>query len=299
MAVSQLDPSWWKQNAPKSIATGEVQKALADVAKLKTGLKKDRNPEAYFKGLDKLIKTAIPKDEAAAKKGNDKDAAKVLGQVKSAAESEIDELSKQLLTVVSTAGKGTLPGSSGGIAVPEPKEVQTAAPGGGGEVDTIVNLAKGAWEIIKENAPSATAKTAYCQAMPSKAPPGWEELSGWQSKSAEWGYQCDTNLDAIFGTGPTIDIKFHLEYDWGGRSSKVAGLFLNNYTVWCKSIDVGWGWTVNVDATTQGNPKNIGSEGKPVGAIQLRVALKVASKLQDFGQEWGFTCGGDGSFKVS
>jgi hypothetical protein len=300
MASTQLDPNWWKQNAPDSIATGEVQKALEELVKLKANLKKEKDPANYFKGLEKIAKTAVPKDEQAAKKKNDKDAPKVLAEIKKAAEEARKDATKQLLT---GTGEVSSPGGNSGVPVPLPKEASEmeAAPGGGGTevVDTIVNLAKAAWEIVKDNAPSASANTSYCQAMPSKAQLSWEDLSGWKTASDDWGFRWKTNFDDLLGLGPTIIIDFHLEYDWNGQSSKTAGLFLNNFTVWCKEFHAGWGWTVNVDATTQGNAKNIGSEDKPVGAIQLRVALKVTSKLQDFGKEWAITCGGDGSRRVS
>lgn len=311
MANASLDLDWWKKNAPDSIAKGEVQKALTDLGKLKASLKKDKDPTDFVKGVEKLLKTAIPKDEAAGKKGKDaKDVSKVLGQLKGAAEEAMSETNDQFLGIGKIGGGA--PSGRSGIAVPKPdlaeatsagKESGDDEGGGGGgggvSVSDIVNLAKATWEIVKDNAPSAAAKTCYCQAMPSKKQLSWEQLSGWQTATSDWAWTMNTQFDDLFGTGPHIAVDLHLEYDFGGRSSKTAGLFLNNFTVWCKKIEVGWGWTVNIDATTQGNPKNIGSEKAPVGAIQLRVALQVQSKLAVRGVEWGLTAGGDGSFRAS
>jgi hypothetical protein len=309
MAVTPLDTSWWKKNATESIANGEVQKALADLAKLKADLGKGSDPTAYLKGLEKLVKTAIPKDEAAAKKGKDKDSGKVLAQVKSEAEDQLKNVHKSALTLVSLAGTGALPAGQGGVSVPTPEgggdnsakaSAKSAAPGGGGvSVDEIVNLGKAAWEIVKDNRPNATAKSAYCQAMPSKKQLSWEELAGWKTSSQDWQRAWQTKLSEWTGGSANIVIKFHLEYDWNGQSKKAAGLFLNNFTVWCRSVDAPWGISVDVDATTQGAPKNIGTQAKPVGAVQLRVALQVKSLLQVATEQIGLTCGGDGSLRVS
>jgi hypothetical protein len=310
MAGSPLDLGWWKQNAPDSIATGEIQKALADLGKLKASMGKDLNPTAYLKGLEKLVKNALPKDEQTAKKGKDKDSGKVLAQIKSAAEEQLKSVEQNAVMLVSTKSSGSAPSGKAGIAVPTVEvaenrlqanaKASNGAPAGASvSVDEIVNLGKAAWEIVKENRPSATAKSSFCQAMPSKKQLSWEQLAGWKTHSADWECAWITKLADIFGGGPNIVVKLHLEFDWNGQSSKAAGLFLNNYTAWCRSVDVPWGWDVDVDATTQGNPKNIGTEKKPIGAIQLRVAVQAKSHLQVSAEQWGITCGGDGSLRVS
>src|ERR1700722_1099133 len=83
MAKAQLDPDWWKQNAPKSIKDGEVHDALAEVAKHGANLEKSGDPSVYLKALDKL-KAAIGKDEATANKAKDKDALALLADLKKA-----------------------------------------------------------------------------------------------------------------------------------------------------------------------------------------------------------------------
>ena len=310
MASIQLDSNWWKKNAPESISNGEVQAALDDLGKIRANLKKDKDPANYFKALEKVAKTAAPKDEALAKKKGDKEALKVLAQLKKVAEDERSHTEELLLTGDGEdAGK---PGSRSGMAVPDVKvddaesgrEAVRASGGegggkGGGAVDTIVNLAKETWAIVKDNAPDATAETTYCQAMPEKAQLSWDELYGWKKSSDSWSFQYKTKFYRLFGSGPTVDIDFQLEFLYGGRSDKVPGLFLNNYTVWCKSIDVPWGWTVNVDAKTAGKPFNSGTKDKPVGAIELRVSVKYGTKLTSKSKAWAITCAGDGSQKPS
>ena len=166
------------------------------------------------------------------------------------------------------------------------------------EID-LVNVAKAAWAVVEDGKPNASAKSAYCQAMPSQKQLGWEKLAGWQTKATHWNYQMFTKWDNIWGLDPTIDIDFQLQYDYGGTTADAKGFFLNNFTVWCSKCDVDWGWTVNVDATTQGNPKNVGTVKQPVGALQLRVALEYKSKLQSHAVQWAITCDGKGGFAAA
>ena len=168
-----------------------------------------------------------------------------------------------------------------------------------GTVDTIVNLGKFGWELIKDNKPVASAQTSYCQAMPAKNQLAWEELAGWKTQSFTWPYKMNTYLDNWLGMHPSIDIEFYGEYQYLGESKTVPGQFLNNFTVWCKKCDVDIPWKVNVNAAIVGNPHNIGSHDKPVGAIQLRVMLNRDHPTQALTTQWAFTCGGDGSFRQS
>jgi len=163
----------------------------------------------------------------------------------------------------------------------------------------LVNLGKAAWEIIKDGKPNATAQSAYCQAMPEKKQLAWEELEGWKTKTFKWPFTMKTVWDDWWGSDPTIDIDFFGTYDFGGHNDKTPGSFLNNFSVWCKKCDVDWGWTVNVDATTQGKPKNVGTKDRPVGSLQLRVALEYKSMLESHSVQWAITCDGDGGFTAS
>ncbi|MCI0683374.1 MAG: hypothetical protein L0Y71_14820 [Gemmataceae bacterium] len=309
MPAVQLDPAAWKKNAPASIKTGEVHKALEELAKAKTNLKKEKDPANFFKALEKIAKTAVAKDEQTAKKQNDKEALKALAEIKKAAEAGRGDTEELLLT--GDEGDSTNPSGQSGIPVPEVRgggdamamSDRSGEGGSGGgaaaAVTTIVNTLKEAWAIVKDNAPDATAETTYCQAMPEKSQLAWEELYGWKKAADKWSFQYKTKFYRTFGFGPTVDIDFELGYLWGGRSDKAPGLFLNNYTVWCKSIDVPWGWTVHVDAKTGGKPFNSGSRDKPVGAIELRVSVKYGTKLTSKSKAWAITCAGDGSRQVS
>jgi hypothetical protein len=156
-------------------------------------------------------------------------------------------------------------------------------------VDTIINgLAKG-WEIVKDNRPASSAKGSFCQAIPGNYP--FSKISGWKHTSKSWGL----SFHNLIGE-EICAVEFVLDYQWGGEINGVKGLFLTNFNVWCKSIDVGWGWTMNVDATVSGNPFNAGSKDHPVGAIPLVVSWQLASYLQSKSRSIKITARGNGNY---
>jgi len=83
MAAEPFDPVAWAKDLGDSVAKGgEVKKALDEVASALAKLKKDGDPNAYFKGMEKIAKSAVPNE----KKKADKDAQKDLDELKKAAE---------------------------------------------------------------------------------------------------------------------------------------------------------------------------------------------------------------------
>ncbi|HEX3744334.1 MAG TPA: hypothetical protein VHW09_10405 [Bryobacteraceae bacterium] len=79
MAKVELNPGWWKKNAPKSIAGGEVLKALTEAAP-KMEVEKSGDHASYFKALDK-IKAAVAKDQQIATKAKDAAASAMLTEL--------------------------------------------------------------------------------------------------------------------------------------------------------------------------------------------------------------------------
>ena len=157
--------------------------------------------------------------------------------------------------------------------------------------------AKGLWEIVKDGQPSTSAKTKYVQVMPSKAQVAWDELGGWKKVEFDWNFRKYSKMDQLMGWDPSIDIDLHLEFQWGGQSKKAKGMFLDNFVVWCVKAHADWGWTVNVNASTTGNPVNLKTPQDPVGSIQLQVNLDYHSRLRSESHTWAITAGADGSFK--
>ena len=167
-----------------------------------------------------------------------------------------------------------------------------------GEGIDIVNLAKTAWEIVKDSKASATAQSAYCQAMPSKTQVAWEDMKGWQSTTFDWPFKMYTHADKLFGWDPSIDLMLHGECRFKGQADGTPGLFLDDFRVSCSRIHVDIPWKVNINASVHGNPYNAGSSTL-IGAIQLEVALTYEHPTQSKGVSWRITCLGDGSRKVS
>jgi hypothetical protein len=296
MAVRvQLDSSWWKKNAPESIANGGVAKALVDVSKAQADLEKSANFDGYAKALEK-VRAAITKDEALAKAKKDKEALSLLADAKKAADGQEDEQKKRM--TLKEGGSEGGPSAQGGISVPvlakEAIAMSDEGGGGGGGtkvVDSIVNALDKAWTIIKDNKPDSSAKTSFCQAVPANIP--FNELYDWKSNSQSWSW-IKENLAGM----KVVEAEFHLDYLWNGQTDSVRGLFLNNYNVWCKSIDVAWGFTVNVDATVSGNAYNSGSRDAPVGAIPLLISAQVKGVFQSKATTWKVTCHGNKKLEV-
>ena len=117
MAKAELDPDWWKKNAPKSIAGGQVLGALTEVDK-KSELDKTGDHVGYFRALDKL-KAAIAKDEQLANKAMDKIALTMLTELKAAAAAGKGKTEDHMRHKGDVVAKG-LSGKSG-VAVPELK----------------------------------------------------------------------------------------------------------------------------------------------------------------------------------
>jgi hypothetical protein len=176
------------------------------------------------------------------------------------------------------------------------KEIDMADPS---EIIKLVNEgAKGLWEIVKDGQPSTSAQTKYIQVMPSKTQVDWEELGGWKTKTIDWTFQAYSIADQWFDWDPSIDLALHLEFQYGGQTNKAKGLFLNNFVVWCVKAHADWGWHVNVNASTTGNPVNLKSPQDPVGSIQLLVQLDFNTVRRSGSQTWGVTAGADGSLKA-
>ena len=288
----QLDVAWWNKNAPDSLENGAVSKALGDVTKAQADLEKSANFDGYSKALEK-VRAAISKDEGVAKGKKDKDALALLAEAKKVVDSEEGEQKKKL--TLKDGGTEAGPGGQGGVAVPAlPKNSQAATAmsggdeGGGGTkvVDSIVNALDKAWTIVKDNKPDSSAKSSFCQAVPANIP--FNELYDWKSASTSWSW-IKENLAGI----NVVEAEFQLDYLWNGQTDGVRGLFLNNYNVWCKSIDVAWGFTVNVDATVSGNAFNSGTKEAPVGAIPLLISAQVKGVFQSKAKTWKVTCHGN------
>jgi hypothetical protein len=117
MAKVELNPDWWKKNAPQSIAKGTVAAALAEVLK-KQDTAKTGDHKGYVQALDKL-KAAASKDEALAKTAKDNAALALLAELKKTADAHEDKSEGHFKFKGDIVAKGL--GGKNGVAVPELK----------------------------------------------------------------------------------------------------------------------------------------------------------------------------------
>src|SRR5207245_6651230 len=96
--------------------------------------------------------------------------------------------------------------------------------GGGPSLGDVVNVAKTAWEIMKDGRPVVNATTDFANAVPSGVP--WSALTGWalEPMALRWRYHTENAL----GFNDT-DIYFKLKWHYNGRHSG-HGPFINPAT---------------------------------------------------------------------
>lgn len=165
--------------------------------------------------------------------------------------------------------------------------------GGGADVaGVIINGAQTAWDIVKDNRPQATAQTKFCQAVPDNIP--WNQLHGWRTNSKSFRMRAE-NLLGI----EVVNCAFTVTYQYDGRSSRAAGRFLNNYSIYCTSADVSWGFSVDANASVQGNAFNSGTEANPVGAVPLHFSFSIGAVFQNRTRGALLTAHGDRKLEVA
>jgi hypothetical protein len=294
--TAQLDATWWKKNAPDSLADGEVAVALGTYSRNKSQLEKNGDVKAFTKSVEDL-KKSIQKEQQSAKKAKDKEGEKLLSDLGTLAEEEMKQTDGHL----KTKSESGAPAAEGGqkIALAAEANGATAASGGnpgkdgGGGADVagaIINGLDKAWSIVKDGAPQSSAKRSACQAVPDNVK--FTDLSGWQQRSAEWKYK-RTNLLGV----DTVKLDFHLSYRFGGQTSSVPGVFLTDYGVYADA-EVLWGYSVDVDANAR-NPFNSGSRDSAVGAIELLLTVQSKTVLENITKNWQITCHGNGKRDVA
>jgi hypothetical protein len=298
MAKAQLDPTWWKKNAPQSLAAGAIGGALGNFSKIKASLEKNGDVKSFTKCVEDL-KKAIGKDQQSAKKAKDKEGEKILLELASLAD-EAKQQAEGHLEIKSASGA---PSSEGGqkIALAALAKGAKAAsedggkggkPGGGGAdaVGAIVNALDKAWQIVKDGAPQSSAKRSACQAVPDNV--AFTDLYGWQQRATEWQYKATNKLGI-----DTVVLDFKLSYRYGGQTDAFPGVFLTDYGVYADA-EVLWGYSVDVDANAR-NPHNSGGRDSAVGAIELLLSVQTKTVLKNATTNWQITCHGNGKRDVA
>ena len=170
------------------------------------------------------------------------------------------------------------------------RPVQADGEGGGGpSLGDVVNVAKTAWEIMKDGRPVVNATTDYANAVPSGVP--WSALTGWalEPMALRWRYHTENAL----GFNDT-DIYFKLKWDYNGRH-RGHGRFINRATCIIESHDQAWGNTFESNASIKG-VENRGTPANPLADLAVDIGWREHNILQNFGGTWEFRVRGDGSW---
>ena len=159
-------------------------------------------------------------------------------------------------------------------------------------IGAIVNAGKTAWDVVKEGAAKSGAASSFCSAVPKNLK--FTELSGWKSKSGSWRIL----LENGFGQN-VVDVELKYSFDYNGSSDKAPGaLFVNNFTVYSTKASVLWGYECDVSATVKGNPTNVGSKTKVIGAVPLLVSSSYGNMFKIQSRTLMLQARGDGKLVV-
>src|SRR5262249_36831710 len=138
----------------------------------------------------------------------------------------------------------------------------------------IVNAAKAAWEVIKDNKPVANAASDFASAVPSGVP--FTDLTGWDPnrRSIRWHYEAENLLGVAGATGDVV-INWYFNGQYRGH-----GQFINHATVVVERCDVLLGFQLSAHASIR-DPMNEGTTSDPLAALPFEVTLQLAGVLQN------------------
>jgi hypothetical protein len=155
--------------------------------------------------------------------------------------------------------------------------------------ETIINVAKFAWDIIKDGKPAAAIDNSTANAVP--------QVEDWLSLTDTRGPNIYKNNYYVSYVWP-FDDYVHAEFDillkWQfGSRYKNGGAFIPNLWIEVPNCFVGYGWDAHIGITVQ-HPTNIGQPGAPVAALPVTIKGTVSSPLESYHVEWGYVVTGTG-----
>lgn len=159
--------------------------------------------------------------------------------------------------------------------------------------DTVVNMAKLAWEVIKDGAAHADISNSTANAVP--------QVDNWQSLNNAKGPMWLRRRKQISYLWPLddylhVDVEILLKWDYGATYMG-GGAFIPNVYVEVPTCFVGWPWDVNISLTTR-NPTNAASEGEPpIARLPVTLSGTVTSGAELYRVDWGFVLFGTGDWE--
>jgi hypothetical protein len=178
-----------------------------------------------------------------------------------------DTLKDPVTQFISNNTEEVAPSSDAGVTI--------SGEGAGVGVSDIVNIAKFAWDVMKDNMPVTNQASDNANAFPATA--SFTDLSGWNAdpRTMKWHYHTENSLGLN-----TTDIDLTCEWYFNGQYNS-AGQYINAATV-LASGDVSVGSTINIKASIS-NPMNLGTPTNPVAALPIRITVQHSTKaLQNF-----------------
>jgi hypothetical protein len=159
--------------------------------------------------------------------------------------------------------------------------------------DTIVNVAKAAWDVFKDDAPSADISGSTANAVPKVD--DWQDLQGtrgpmWVRES--WQRMCAWPMDDYI----VAEFSFYLKWDYGATYHG-GGAFIPNIWIEVPSYDIFWGQHIFLSATVH-NPTNASTiPNAPLARVPVTISGTARNSLRDLHIEWSYNLYGDGRFE--
>jgi hypothetical protein len=156
-------------------------------------------------------------------------------------------------------------------------------------LDKIINIGKKVWGIVEAGRPIVSVRTDNANAVP-QGVSAWNQLEGWQTPKS-------VTYRAVLKNGynmEVVNLAYRLIYTYGGNV-KGKGQYLTNVTVVPASINVAWGYDLDVQVDVP-SVLNVGSSESPVGGMELLVKWRVKTTVSHVERSQSFFVRGDGSF---
>lgn len=161
--------------------------------------------------------------------------------------------------------------------------------------DTIVNLAKGAWKVFEDDAPSAEITSSTANAVPQVT--DWQALHGTRGPMGlrqSWRRFCAWPFEDYI----VAEFTFQLKWDYGA-TYRGGGEFIPNLWIEVPAYDIFWGQHIYLSLVVH-NPTNASTVANaPLARVPVTIAGTAQTRLRDLHIEWGFVVYGDGRWEQS
>jgi hypothetical protein len=155
---------------------------------------------------------------------------------------------------------------------------------------TLALIGKTIWAVVKENKPEANLETIQNAVIPQGTT--WTDMAGWrQNKWPGWQWTLTNPY------GATV-----VNYMWAfnhlcSGSYKNIGKYIENAAAFPTTLNVAWGYTVNVKAQIL-NPFNYGTSASPVAGLSLIMTMDSSTIIKKISQSCHVNLLGDCSTQL-